>query len=178
MNRTLLLTILLGVGVTGCGDTIESALPSDEAVVAMNRGMAQLEMFEYLPAAAEFEKAVDLAPGWVDAKINLAIAWLNLRGEYHSRAVEMCRRALEEDPGNLHANFVMAVLLHLGQFNQGLQPRAGVSVISSPLPQDAPLIIPPPQPPVQAGQTPSGYGGRLFVKAVPQSRLVEGHRIP
>ena len=70
-----LLSCLLLLVLNACGDGATGRTgPSDEAVAAMNRGVAQLEFFEYLPASVEFEKAVKLAPDWWEAKVNLSIA--------------------------------------------------------------------------------------------------------
>ncbi|MHC4861869.1 MAG: hypothetical protein ACYTDY_17455, partial [Planctomycetota bacterium] len=73
MKRFPPLLLVLLLPVVGCSK--ETWPPSDEAVQAMNRGIARLEKFEYLPASVEFEKAVELCPEWVDAKVNLAISW-------------------------------------------------------------------------------------------------------
>ena len=74
----------------------------DEALAAMNRGMAQLEAFEYLQASVEFEQAVNLAPNWWEAKVNLSVALLNLQGqEEHARAAKILEAVLAKDPKNV-----------------------------------------------------------------------------
>ena len=52
-----------------------------EAEAAMSRGTSLLEAFHYGEAREELKKAVALAPDWTDAKVNYAIALMNLTSD-------------------------------------------------------------------------------------------------
>ena len=53
---------------------LRPAAPPEEAYRANNRGVGFLEQYSFLEAVAELQKAVALAPGYAQARINLAIA--------------------------------------------------------------------------------------------------------
>lgn len=111
----LLLPLLVASLLLACGDggvdSVSGGAPSDEALSAMNRGLAQLETFEYLPASVEFEQAVQAAPDWAAAKVNLSIALMNLQGkEEHARATKLLNQVLEREPLNPHANFMIGFM--------------------------------------------------------------------
>ena len=72
-------------------------------------GNVQKDAGDYLGALDSFEKAVDLAPQWVEARSNLA-ATLHYLGRV-SEAVAQLRKALEIDPSNLDLQRNLAITL-------------------------------------------------------------------
>ena len=67
-----------GSGTSGQGS--QAADPpfrvTAELVSENNRGAGLMEQYDYSKAMAVFQKLVDDNPGWLDAKVNLAIAVL------------------------------------------------------------------------------------------------------
>jgi tetratricopeptide (TPR) repeat protein len=83
----------------------------------MHRGTGLLESFRYREARDELKKALDLVPGWTDAKVNYAIALMNMTsdsktGEYlEEKAAGVAREIVEAEPDNPHARFLLGFLL-------------------------------------------------------------------
>lgn len=111
--------------LAACGEKEPEAVwpPNDAAIAAMNRGIAELEQFRYLPAAREFQAALAVSPDWTDAKVNLAIAWLNAHGKAaeeggskgdYTETLDLLKEVLDADPDEPHANFVVGVILKMG----------------------------------------------------------------
>ena len=115
-HYTPLLLVILSLAACAEGP---SWPPSDTAVAAMNRGLGQLEKFDYLPASKSFEEAVLLSPKWVDARINLAVALLNMRGkEHHDRVVKLAREIIAEEPDNPYAHCLVGMVFRIRGFTE------------------------------------------------------------
>lgn len=81
------------------------------AAHANTRGVGLMEQFRYIEAISEFEKAVELAPDWTPAKINLGIALLNTqRPENLDRAIDIFKRVLDQDPNNPYAHYCTGII--------------------------------------------------------------------
>jgi len=113
-NLCTLLVILLAA----CGpDEPKQPDSRAEAEAAMSRGIGQLEAFHYGPARAAFERAVALAPDWTDAKVNLAIALMNLTADEKTgegladKAIAVVREIVAAEPDNPHARFLLGFLM-------------------------------------------------------------------
>jgi lipoprotein NlpI len=75
-------------------------------------GIAHMEQFQYPAAVAEFEKALQLAPDWRPAKINLGIALLNTQDPANlDRALELFADVLRDEPDNPYAHYCRGVIL-------------------------------------------------------------------
>jgi Tfp pilus assembly protein PilF len=112
-----ILFILLVLTASG-GSTLVSSSPEarrqgspraalEAAHRANNKGVALLEQFAYAKAVEAFREARALAPTLTIARINLAIALLNLPDL--PAAVEEARRAVEAAPDSPHAHYVAAL---------------------------------------------------------------------
>ena len=72
---------------------------NDDAVAAINLGVAQMEQYEYPAAVETFRKAVELAPDLTEARLNLAIALFNRAGkEDVELAAELLDQLIKESP--------------------------------------------------------------------------------
>ena len=69
-----------------CGQSVDTAYPP-EAVAANNRGVGLMGSFNYAEAEAAFAETLELAPGWDDARVNLAIATLNQERDGEALAI-------------------------------------------------------------------------------------------
>jgi hypothetical protein len=78
--------------------------------------------FEYEPARQVFADLVEAHPGWLDARVNLAIATLNRQQEGDERAaLALADAVLKDDPGHLRADYVAGLLrLYLGAPQEAL----------------------------------------------------------
>jgi tetratricopeptide (TPR) repeat protein len=101
-----------------------SSLPAQadvgEALAAFNRGAAYLGQYKYAQAAAEFQQALERLPNWTAARLNLALAHLNMQeargaGKYLEIAKQEFEQVLQDDPNNLYAWFALGTYYqHLG----------------------------------------------------------------
>ena len=93
-----------------------TANPADDlpaAMTANQRGVGLMEQYEYKKAVPEFEEATKLAPGWLPARINLAIALMNENTvETKKRAEELLEAVLAKEPENKHAHYCLGILLN------------------------------------------------------------------
>jgi len=90
----------------------------------MNRGVALMNQYCYAEAVRTFEKAIELAPGLTDARINLAIARFNrsLNTERDmERALELLDGVLVKEPENLRALYFKGIVLQqLGKAKEAI----------------------------------------------------------
>lgn len=97
---------------------------NDEFVQTMNLGVARMEQYEYQKAVEAFEKAVELEPGSLVARVNIAIALFNRnQGEDFDRAAGILQKVLEEDPDNHRALFFLGALLSYGGEDERALPH-------------------------------------------------------
>src|ERR1700676_1914323 len=101
------------------GDTKPAASPTltPELVAENNRGVALLGQFDYQAAYDLFAGLVRRQPGWSQAKVNLAIAQLNLNrpaSDDLAKAQSLLRQVLAADPQNLPAHYCLGILLFNG----------------------------------------------------------------
>ncbi len=111
----LLIAALVGVGVWYFG--FRSKVDVEGSIAANNRGVGHMERFEYVDAEAAFREAVKRNPKWNIAKINLAIAVLNVNeGSRAGETIEILEEVLKTDPDSPHANYTIAqALKHRGE---------------------------------------------------------------
>ncbi|MEN8149950.1 MAG: FG-GAP-like repeat-containing protein [Planctomycetota bacterium] len=117
-RRPALVLVSLVLLLAGCAEG-PSWPPSDTAVAAMNEGLGHLERFDYKPAITSFERAVKLSPKWVDARVNLAVSLLNMRGEEnHDRVATIAREIVAEEPDNPYAHCLVGMVLRIRGFTE------------------------------------------------------------
>src|SRR5262249_20133076 len=77
-----------------------------------NQDVGLMEHFEFPEAAQTFQKVVQMAPGWTPAKINLAIALLNIADVKNiDRAIQIFEQVLSQEPENPYAHYNLGILL-------------------------------------------------------------------
>lgn len=106
--RPVSLVLALTLAISGC---------RPDAAASNDRGVALMGRYEYAAAEVEFQAAVDAAPEWPAARINLAIATLNRQNEGDEHlALDILADVLEVDPDEPRAVYTSAILhLHLGE---------------------------------------------------------------
>ncbi|NNF16840.1 MAG: tetratricopeptide repeat protein, partial [Gammaproteobacteria bacterium] len=117
MKRYLMLPALafLLLFVSACEPEVatrpDTAIPDASDVALNNRGVALMGYFDYASARDVFRQVVDRKPGWLDAKVNLAIATLNrqLDGD-EQLALGYLHEVIATDPLHLRAHFVLGLL--------------------------------------------------------------------
>lgn len=99
-------------------------------------GAARMGRYEYAEAERLFAEAVDKAPGWLDARVNLAIATLNRQQEGdEQRTLDILADVLADDPDHLRALYTTAIVrLYLGDAPSA---AAGFERVVALDPQDA-----------------------------------------
>ena len=102
--------------VTGCGksetgnDDASASLPP-KLIEANNRGVGLMGQFDYDGAWSVFSDLVEQYPDHPQLRINLAIAQLNRQGpDDEIGAMGILDGVLEEDPSNLRALYISAIL--------------------------------------------------------------------
>ena len=111
-------SVLGAVGLAGllssCGD---SGAIGDAAVAENDRGVALMGQYEYAAAEEVFAHVVDAEPGWLDARVNLAIATLNRQQDGDERlALDILAGVLADDADHARALYTSAILhLYLGE---------------------------------------------------------------
>lgn len=105
-------TLLACILVFGCG----GGGFTDEDVALNDRGVAEMGRFEYEKATQTFAQLVERAPGWIDARVNYAIAILNRQNEGDELlALEKLNEVLADEPGHLRAVYTSGIIhLYLG----------------------------------------------------------------
>jgi len=85
---------------------------ADEVIGWFNKGVGLMDQFQPAKAARVFEQAVALAPRWSAARINLAIALLNLpESASQRRAEEQLRAVLAVKPDSCRAHYALGMLM-------------------------------------------------------------------
>ena len=109
MHRPLpkLVALLLVAAFLLPGCRKKEQATGDEFLRWSNVGKAHLDRGEAQPALAAFEKALALNPNHPDAKLNLANA--SLLNENAPRAAALASSALEQEPSNPTAHYVLGV---------------------------------------------------------------------
>ena len=122
----------LGLAVTALA--IAGCAP--DPVKLNDAGAARMGRYEYAEAERLFAQAVDDAPGWLDARVNLAIATLNRQQEGDERrTLDILADVLADDPDNLRALYTTAIVqLYLGE---AASAAAGFERVVALDPQDA-----------------------------------------
>ena len=114
-----LIPLVLCLCIYGC-----SPGPSynDNDMALNDLGVAQMDRYEYAAAEETFAAVVASAPGWLDARVNHAIATLNRQDEDDElRALDMLSRLLDEHPDHLRAAYTSGILrLYLGEAEAAL----------------------------------------------------------
>ncbi len=126
------------VCLPGCRPSGGPAAPPARAVEAMNRGVSLMGQYQYDPAVAAFQEALQAAPGLNEARINLAMAVFNRNRKEDQdldRAGKLLEEVLQKEPANARALYFKAVVLqHIGKAEEAtpclekvaqLQPRDG-----------------------------------------------------
>src|SRR5262249_9203209 len=107
IRRLLQVLVVLNIGAIASVGYLWWQAPQ-AALRAHLHGVGHMERYEYEPARQAFEKALKRRPGWQTAKINLAIALLNL-GANNAAALARARAILGEvladDPENVNAHY-------------------------------------------------------------------------
>lgn len=113
--------IVFIIGLAGCSPGAKPDLPAS-AIEANNRGVGLMGYFQYQDAHDVFAAVVKDHPDWHAAKINLAIATLNLQTEgSEQRALDLLADVLADDPDNLRARYCTGLLnLYLGDTDAAL----------------------------------------------------------
>src|SRR5438105_4790584 len=90
------------LGAAGFGWWVwKSKKPDMVAVLQVNnRGVAQMDQYDYIEAAKAFEEVVQMAPDWLPGKINLGIAVLNRDQGKGNEARRLFEEVLAKDPDN------------------------------------------------------------------------------
>lgn len=88
----------------------ELALEAQD-IALNNRGVALMGYFDYANAAKTFEQVVARQPDWHAAKLNLAVAALNLQTEEDERrALALASEVLHADPANPRGHYISGLL--------------------------------------------------------------------
>ena len=129
---------LLGVGLltalSSC--TVDEAEIAPDARADNDRGVALMGQYEYAAAEQVFADVVVREPGWLDARVNHAIATLNRQEDGDERlALDILGRVLADDPDHARALYTSAILhLYLGEAEPAAAALERVTTID---PQDA-----------------------------------------
>ncbi len=101
--------------VAACGRGGSATYPAED-VALNNRGVGLMGYFDYPGARETFEELVTRQPGWLDARVNLAIATLNRQEDGdEERALAILESVLADDPDHLRAHYVSGLLrLYIG----------------------------------------------------------------
>ena len=111
--RLALATLALACAACGVEDP---AAPPAEAVAHNDRGVALMGRYQYADAESAFVAALALAPDWLDARVNQAIATLNRQEEGDERlTLSILREVLDARPDHLRALYTSGIVhLYLG----------------------------------------------------------------
>jgi tetratricopeptide (TPR) repeat protein len=119
-KRALWVVIVVVLLVAGAVLRVRLQPEGDEFDRLMTRGAGNLERSDAANAIAIYSQAVGLYPESVDARLNLANAYL-LAGE-DQKVIEQCQEALNLDHDSGAAYYLMGVAhLHLNQAEQAVQ---------------------------------------------------------
>ncbi|MFO0937576.1 MAG: tetratricopeptide repeat protein [Gemmataceae bacterium] len=111
---TLLSMALLFLWLNRKSESSRQENISEEAAQANSRGVGFMEQFEYAKATVEFQKAADLAPKWLPARINLGMALYNSASSADDpvlpKAISVFEQILKEEPDNPYAHFNLGII--------------------------------------------------------------------
>ncbi len=129
---------LLGIGLlaTLSACTVDRGEIAADARADNDRGVALMGQYEYAAAEQVFAEVVAREPGWLDARVNHAIATLNRQedGDEHL-ALDILARVLAEDADHARALYTSAILhLYLGEAEPAATALERVAMLD---PQDA-----------------------------------------
>ena len=92
-------------------EPLTETTPDEKAIAANNHGAGLMGRFEYAAAVEAFSRLTDQYPDWTEARINLAIAYLNRQQDGdENTALEMVDDVLAAEPENLRANYIAGLL--------------------------------------------------------------------
>ena len=132
--RSALLGIGLLAGLSSC--TVDQDEIAPDARADNDRGVALMGQYEYAAAEQVFADVVAREPGWLDARVNHAIATLNRQedGDEHL-ALDILGAVLADDPDHARALYTSAILhLYLGEAEPAATALERVTMLD---PQDA-----------------------------------------
>ncbi len=118
--RSLLLIMLLSGCEYPADGTDSSDSISPENITLNNQGVALMGQYDYEAARGIFETLVEQEPDWLDAKVNLAIAFLNRQreGDEHI-ALSIVTQVLQEDTEQIRALYVSGIIhFYIGEPEQ------------------------------------------------------------
>ena len=109
------LATALALGLAACSR--ETGAPPHDAVAHNDRGVALMGRYQYAEAEAAFVTALALAPDWLDARVNQAIATLNRQEEGDERlTLAILAEVLDSEPNHLRALYTSGIVqLYLGE---------------------------------------------------------------
>jgi tetratricopeptide (TPR) repeat protein len=100
-----------------------AALPGSADFAELDRGVGLMGKFDFGPARDVFAGLASRHPAWTPARFDLALALLNRQQEGDERAAgELLRALVREDPGNLHAIYVLGLITLHGGAPREAQP--------------------------------------------------------
>ena len=132
--RNALLGFGLLASLSSC--TVDPGEIAADARADNDRGVALMGQYEYAAAEQVFADVVAREPGWLDARVNHAIATLNRQEDGDERlALDILARVLADDPDHARALYTSAILhLYLGEAEPAAVALDRVAAID---PQDA-----------------------------------------
>jgi len=112
--------VFLATVIAGCnggasdGEDGSGGAPLDDpALIEINnRGVGLMGKFEYEAARVAFAEALAGRPGWLDAKVNLAIALFNRqRDGDEAEGLRLLQEVIAADPDHLRGHYCIGILL-------------------------------------------------------------------
>ena len=116
-SRTVPALCFLGMATLATSCTPDRGSVAADAIADNDRGVALMGRYEYAAAELVFADVAARQPGWLDARVNLAIATLNRQQEDDEQlALDILARVLAEDGDHARALYTSAILhLYLGE---------------------------------------------------------------
>lgn len=110
-----MVALACGLMLSAC--TQRSEAPSDEDIQRNNRGVALMGQYRNDEAFEVFSGLAERHPGWLDVRVNAAIAALNRQQEGDELlALAIVRKVLDEAPTHVRARYVSGLMqLYLGE---------------------------------------------------------------
>ena len=129
---------LLGIGLlaTLSACTVDQGEIAADARADNDRGVALMGQYEYAAAEQVFADVVAREPGWLDARVNHAIATLNRQEDDDEHlALDILAGVVADDPDHARALYTSAILhLYLGEAEPAAAALERVAMLD---PQDA-----------------------------------------
>lgn len=89
------------------------------ARVPYNEGLAMVERGDFVDAAREFRRAIELDPGFADAHFNLGVTYQRMKA--FEKALESYRLAADIEPDNAdYQNATGSAYFHLGRYDRAV----------------------------------------------------------